>query len=364
MKKHLKRLIIPEKTEEWYSQRLETIGASEIGSVMGLSQYKLAASVFLEKSLLVDSEFRGNKHTYFGTKMESLIADVWSYNDPLEPESYIENNRLGNKVRTCRQFNGILINPKYPHLSASLDRVICKGNFKITDGSEILTECPLEIKTIDKYAMNRWESGVPPIYILQVTQQMLISETDYAEIALLDSGKDFHVYPIEYRESLGNAIISESKIFWDNVLKARTFAPMLREARERMDSHLEQDIWAEVDKLIPKPKEGQEELYRDYLNERFNNAQDLKITGDLEVYKISERIVILKNIMKKLESFEQENKNKIMEFMGNNEVLQWEGMDDKVTWRENKRGGRYFRFDIFLDEEKSSILAQNLIKSL
>lgn len=364
MKKHLIRRIIPEKTEAWYEARLATIGASEIGTVMGLSQYKLAASLFLEKAYLTDVEFRGNKHTYFGTKMESLIADVWEYNDPMEPESYITNNQLGHKVRKCRQFNGILINPKFPHLSASLDRVICKGNFKITDGSMIETECPLEIKTIDKYAMALWQAGVPPVYILQCTQQMLISETDYSEIALLDSGKDFHTYPIEYREALGNAILSESQLFWDNVLKARGFSEMLKQARTNLNSKMETEIWAEVEKLVPRPKDGQEELYKEYLNDRYNKSDSTRILGDSHLLTTSQRIVILKSVMKELLAKEQEYKNTVMEFMGSSEILYWDHTEDKVTWRENKNGSRYFKFDIVGNQEKSSILAQNLINSL
>ena len=364
MSKNLIRLIIPEKTEAWYKQRLETIGASEVGCVMGLSQYKLAASLFLEKAYLTEVDFHGNKHTYFGTKMESLIADVWEYNDPLEPESYIENSKNGVKVRKCRQFNGILINKKFPWLSASLDRVICKGGFKLTDGSILENWAPLEIKTIDKYAMAMWASGVPPIYILQCMQQMLISETDYCEIALLDSGKDFHVYPIEFRDAIGNAILSETKLFWDNVIKAREYKSMIDAAQHSFNKKAEDELWAEVDKLVPRAKDGQEELYKDYLAKRYNKMDAIRILGDNELLDTTKRIVILKNVKKDIEAREQKEINSIKAFMKNSEILYWEGTDEKVTWRENKNGTRFFKMDVDADLEKSSILAETLINNL
>ena len=256
----------PLHSEEWYANRLERIGASEIGAVLGLSPYTPAAKLFLEKIGMMEQGKFQNKFTFWGLALEDLIADAWKYHNGQE-EDYIQNKGEGKKIRDCKNVNGFYVNDKYPHLSSTPDRMIDKGMFNLLDRAPLTKRCPLELKTISDYEAKMWENGIPVSYLAQVHGQMITTGTEYAELALLKSGKFFEVLPVKLSTELRDIIIEKTTAFWDKVLIGKK---LVEELNKESDDKRKEAILLEIDSLEPAP-EGTP-AYASFLSERYKNT--------------------------------------------------------------------------------------------
>jgi predicted phage-related endonuclease len=66
---------------EWLANRKNFIGASELGSIMGLSPYLCSAELFHRKLGLMPDNGIENNFVYWGHSLESVIATAWeAYN--------------------------------------------------------------------------------------------------------------------------------------------------------------------------------------------------------------------------------------------------------------------------------------------
>jgi predicted phage-related endonuclease len=345
MKKHLIRTVIPEQSEAWHEYRLQTIGASEIGACLGIDKWKWRGQLFLEKIGMREPWKGGNKATVLGSLKEDIVAQLWGLADPTEPDSYVDNYVKGNKVREYRNYVGSYVNPAYPHLSTSLDRVIKKGQPNYF-GEILETEAPLELKTINIFAMKSYKHGIPPQYIAQVQQQMLITETKYGELCMLDSENNLHLYPIEWNDDLANDIIEKSTQFWELVKEGRELVAELHLAQQERDISKEEKLLAALDDLTPLPLPGEEDQYKKFLDETYDKSQENKILGDNDLLQAAKKIKDIEAVMSYLDAQKVANQNLIKEVMEDNDQMTFENSSDgTVTWREGKRG-RTFRNNV------------------
>lgn len=301
---------------DWLKFRENGIGASEIATVMGLNQYKSAHQLFYEK-VEGAPEQDDSIAMFMGRYNEDSIADLWQYweNDQL---TMMKNYSEKKIVRKCRKINAYLINPDFPHLFVSLDRVINKNG---TD-----KEQALELKTISAYSSDQWISGIPPQYIVQLQQQLLVSGLEEGELCILKDGRYMEVYSFSRNQEIINNIIEQSTHFWNNVIEARKLR-----AQGLPYEHLE----PEIDNI---------EAYKDFLNERFTaTAQKAEPTDDIyftgmEYLKCNEDEKAIKLEKTRLS-------NIIKAHMGEASMIDY-GTGGKITWNENKAGNRTLRVDL------------------
>ena len=250
-------------TEPWYEARKNSLGASEVSSVLGLSQFTPAAKTFAEKVGIIEPFKSANKFTFWGSAIEELIATAWTFYSG-EEDSYIQNEREGKVQRICRKINGHFLNLDHPHLTASPDRIINKGSFSLIDKSPLMASCPIEIKTVSGFEMKRWETGIPPYYLAQIHAQMLCMGSNYGELAILEDGRSLHVYPIQRSEELINIIIEKTTSFWnDRVIPAKKLMERMATANEKE----KEEIATELYRLEPLPEPT--EAYQEFLKERY-----------------------------------------------------------------------------------------------
>ena len=261
----------PLHSDEWYANRMNYIGASEVGAVLGLSPYTPAAKLFLEKIGMMEQPRFANKFTYWGLALEDLIADAWKYHNG-EEDDYVQNKEEGKELRGCKKVNGFYVNDKYPHLSSTPDRMIDKGAFSLLDRQPLGQRCPLELKTISEFEAKTWETGIPVSYLAQVHAQMIITGTEYSELALLKSGKFFEVLPVKLSEELRDAILEKTDHFWNKlVLPGKALVKELKTLKDS-DGELKEEILLELANLEPAP-DGTP-AYAQFLSERFNNTAE------------------------------------------------------------------------------------------
>jgi len=301
--------------EDWLRFRLNGIGASEIATISGLNKYKSSHQLFYEKVEQNIEEFE-NVAMFMGKYEEDSISDLWQYfeNDMV---TMIQNYNAKRIIRRCRRINAYLINPEYPWLFASLDRIINKGNNE--------KEGVLELKTISGYASDIWIGGIPPQYLIQLQQQLLISDLDYGELCMKKDGRYIEIYSFERNQDIINNIIEVSKRFWDNVLEARKLL-----AQDLPFEHLE-----------PNPETENIEAYEAFMNEKY-------LAKAIKAEPTEQILAHALNYLKCNADIKEINKQKdyyavmIKDHMREAELIDF-GSQGKITWKSDKNGKRALR---------------------
>lgn len=259
---------IPEHTDEWYKAREEGIGASECATLFdGVDKYSCPAAMFHDKVGDYPRARFDNEATFHGRHLEDYVATMWQYWDG---KSYIENYNSKTIVRKCTKVKAIIKNKKWPHLFVSLDRYMVPGSLSLISGLPMEDGGVLEIKTIEGWESSDWEAGIPPKYVIQIQQQLLVTGLDYAEMAVFRNGRHLSVLPFETNVDIQNAIVRLSTDFWVNrVLPAKAaFKKAVRGGK--MD-----DARAVIDSFEPEPDSS--EAYKMFLKAKFpqNEADEV-----------------------------------------------------------------------------------------
>jgi predicted phage-related endonuclease len=298
---------IEDRTPEWFEYRNNGLGASSAAIVCGLSPYKPTPMQLFH----VEPDRTMSAPAFHGIHQEEYVARLWAYYDGTE-EGYMSNFEAGNVIRNASELVGFVQNPKYPHLYCNLDRVIEKGSRKLNDdgtfSDEITTKlCPLEIKTMNSFVYKKY-NGVPDMYIIQVHQQMMIMECDYAEIAILIDGRGFKVFPIERNEEIVEMITERTYEFWKRVLQGRQALIEAEMAKEDEDYEKYDDWMGVIQQLEPEPNDN--EHYSAFISDTHEVEQEIMM-GDEELLGQAKHLQTVKEMIKQLEKEKRELENKV-----------------------------------------------------
>jgi len=300
---------MPPGSTPWLNYRLNGEGGSEISAILGLNPYFSSHKLFYQKLQEVDYDPE-NVHMYFGKKHEEMIADEWQYHDPASPdfETRMNNYYSGSVVRKCRRVNAYIINPDYPHLFASVDRLINKGD----NEAEGILEC----KTISTYAAKAWDAGIPPWHVAQLQFYLLVCDLQYGELAILKDGKYFEVIPFERSEQFIKLIKESSLDFWDRVTRAR-----ILKQQGKGYAQLEPEI-------------DNQEAYKVFLSERYK-AEPKTIKAEMHYYNLGIKHNEINEQIKTLKSEQEMVDNHIKEYMKESDTMDF-GASGKITFKEQK----------------------------
>ena len=69
-------------TSEWHEARADGIGGSEVGAILGLSQYESAYSLWAKRTDKIQTEFVDNWSVRFGKAFELPILELWAEQNP------------------------------------------------------------------------------------------------------------------------------------------------------------------------------------------------------------------------------------------------------------------------------------------
>lgn len=333
MKSHLQLIPTGNMTrEEWLAYRKTGVGASEVAPILGLSPYKSAIELFYEKVAEGIPNSVENIFMFMGSEQEDFIADKWQYWQGSE-ESMIANFRARRIIRKCQRVRAYVRNPKFPWLFVSLDRKI---NVTQTAG-----EGALEIKTISGYESAKWAAGIPPAHVVQVQTQQGVCEFLFGELATLKDGRRFDVIPFEFHESIFEGILHKTKLFWDNVEKARILATRRFEAERNFNMRSVQELTAELEQYEPAPDGS--DAYTAYMAAKYHlAAPGVKAGGEAE-FKVAQEHRSIKDQIKDLEEQATLKQNILIKYLSGMDQIDFGKDRGVVTWKPNKNGVRSFR---------------------
>lgn len=308
--------------EEWLAIRKTLgIGGSESAAILGLSPYSCAAQVFYDK-LGFNKPRPSSLPMIIGIEDEDKIAKLWSHYEPqIGFESIARNYDAKRVIRKPMKFNKIVVNEKYPFLFGNVDRLFMNGKDRSI----------LEMKTINHWEANKWESGVPIHYVIQIQHYMLVFEAKYAELAILEANSQFTVVPFEPSPAIHERIIAKCHDFWELIKEAQA---ILDKGGSELD----------IQHLVPGPDGS--DAYTEFLKDKYGDSVK---EPDAIVTATTEDLVNLKAMLEtqkqieemqhKMNLYEQQLRARITE----TPILDFGDQYGRVTWRPDKNGRRIFR---------------------
>jgi putative phage-type endonuclease len=319
----------------WLDFRQNGIGASEIGTLLGLNPYKSKIELFYQKLGVIPQMQEENVVMFYGNRLEDFVASMWEYYSGT-PESIVENFNKQEKQRHAKSVSGYILNSDYPEMFFSPDRlIVSKDTDKVIYNNKLVAKNItgiLEIKTISGFASKQWEGGIPPSYIIQVTAYMIGLEQQYAEIALFEDGRKFNVLPVHRNEALVEKILSEVQDFTDRVNAAK-------------------GDMANVHLYEPEPDGTQ--AFEQFLNKKYALSQDKTMQGNKELLELAVRHKMAADELKQKESEVREYTNMLKNCMKEFEAIDF-GSSGKVVWKTDSRGIRAMRNNIQLGKNKTN----------
>lgn len=194
--------VLPEFVQdspEWHEARRDSIGASEVAAVLGLSKWATPLTVYMAK-MGVHNDIPEDL-TYFGHALEPVIAG-W--------------------VRKTGRVTGFISdgfsarNPDFPWLTASPDRI----ESILIDGVSRLV--PIELKTSSAYNKDDWADGVPLYYQAQVQTQIAVLDAPYGWLAVLHGGNSPELFRVERdQDFIDNHLLPKTLEFWEQHVLAQ-----------------------------------------------------------------------------------------------------------------------------------------------
>lgn len=172
-------MIVYENKEAWIAGRAETIGASDVGTILGCNPYKSAYTLWAEKTGALEP-WGGNIAIRVGHALEGLISELY------EEEV----------VTKCHDFGDFTVfsHPKLPYFRCTPDRVVM-------DGGKLLRV--VELKTMGERAAAELQDGETPIaYQVQLQAQMEIMGVEHGALAILVGNRHFFTVPFERHTAL------------------------------------------------------------------------------------------------------------------------------------------------------------------
>ena len=268
-------------TADQHARRKQGIGASEVGAILGLSKYKTALDVYMDKLGLTEPS-EDSEAAEWGHRLEPVIAQKYQAQYP------------GVLLEEC----DTRAHPDHPWALATPDRL----------AYDAVEEWLVEIKTReDRTAGEFGEPGtdqVPHDVLVQCQWQIFVTGKRRCDVALLVNGRRFSVYTIPADRDLQTSLRDQVQDFWLNHVLAQ----------------VPPDVTAQDNPTLARlfPKHTGETL-----------------EGTAEDFAVLQQIASLKAQVKALEKNLDQNEAGLKLRIGENAGLTFPN-GSKVTWTKNK----------------------------
>ncbi len=183
--------------EQWqeFRRSMKGIGGSDVAVILGLSPFKTAFSLWLEKTGQVKKPNLDNEYIEWGNLLEPVIRDKF-------------RRETGFEVMECPF---VLGHDQHDFMVANVDGFVRDDS---QDGLGVL-----EIKTTSERHKKDWEDGIPEYYMCQVQHYLGVTEYNYAYVAVLIGGNHFKYFRVERDDFIIDRIIAAEMKFMEMVEK-------------------------------------------------------------------------------------------------------------------------------------------------
>jgi predicted phage-related endonuclease len=338
---------------DFQAGRLKFINASELGAVLGFSDYQSPLTVYLQKIGEHVSLFPGNRLTKAGQNEEARIAEDYRYWDHTVG-TY--ENCLDNKLTGLKPLNKIrkglysYVNSKYTWLSCTPDYNLIRSSA----GKSGL----VEIKNTTTMATNKYKDGLDPSHYLQGQQQLLVTGKPYMELVQKVDGNDLRVFPFESHKESQEAIVEKTREFWIKVQTALAIKMQfgITTYYGLQFETLPEEIKEAVTMLQGlEPEMAGTDREFDFLKENIKVKEDLTIPGNEDIYALLKHHLVISNELDHVKKIQTKTKEEILVTFGEATRYEW---DEKryATYRPDARGARRLYISPKLEADLTSDL--------
>lgn len=177
-----------------------------------------------------------------------------------------------------------------------------------------------------------------PGYVAQVHQQMIVSESYYSEICVLEDGRELKVFPIYLNSGLADQILRVSHDLWYNkVLPGRKLVQTYTGLVMKGDNKGADMVMAEIQNLEPPVMAG--EAYAEWLKRSIRDTGD-RTKGTVAQYLLARKVKRFKKYKSLYEDLASEAQNKLLDEMRKSNINQLDfGKGQRVSF--NKHTNRF-----------------------
>jgi putative phage-type endonuclease len=268
--------------KDWKAERRKGIGGSDAAAILGLSPWKNAMDVWLEKMNLA-TEVTDPAHTFLlelGQELEPVVARLYE-------------KRTG---RTLYAPANAYVHPMYSALRGNPDRLV-QGE---TRGVELKTETVYS----DKFGEPGTDE-VPFHYLVQCAHYMMLLDYPAWDIALLKNGTTFSIYTIERDMELERDMAEQLTAWWVKHVVGK----------------------------VPPDVDGSG-AWKAYLRKRFPSDILPVLDADKNVLSVISSLQVVRQILSKYEGVKDALENRVKMVIGPHQGI--EGSFGKITWKKSK----------------------------
>ena len=204
--------------QEWLAERDNGVGASDLGVLLGLSEWSSPFHLWAQKTGRITKGASDAEHLEYGRFMEGGAADRYAY-------------RTGRKLHDLGRFT-ILRSKAWPFLFCTLDRIIesaaaidsVEAQFYPTEPWMVGPGC-CEIKNPIIHGYRAWDEGVPLHYQSQLQAQLAVTGFAWGSFgASMPDGK-FLAIDQQRNEAFIQMAVEKAAVFMECV-KNDTWPPV------------------------------------------------------------------------------------------------------------------------------------------
>lgn len=278
---------------QFLEKRNSGIGGSDIGAILGLSRFKSAVDVWLEKTGRKESPSESTLQQRFGIIGEEFVAKEYT-------------KKTGSKVV---RFNSQLVHPEHSFIIGNVDRlVVPEGKSVAHHMGQIRTDRGMEAKCVSAFAGGEWgddtSDDVPAFYYAQCAWYQALTGCQYWDLAALIGNHRFEVYSFDRDPQLEKMVISKAIEFWNKHVLT--------------DVPPEPQSVDDIAALYPKSEEGK------------------KAIANAEIAATVEKIKNNKAILKSLENQLETEMLCVKQFMLDCDLLIDSEGNALLSWKNNK----------------------------
>jgi putative phage-type endonuclease len=188
--------------QAWLDKRRESNGGSDVGPIMGLSNYGSRLTVYLQKKGMAESG--GSAAARRGTRLEPIIRQA------------VRDDYPGVEIA---ELPYMLYHPEFAYMSANLDGVVFIEKPTVVDGKELQGYGGYEGKTSkDGYGFS--DDEIPDTYYAQAQHYMCVTGLPWLILAVyITSTDEVRVYTIMRDETFITNMLEQEKDFWLNYVE-------------------------------------------------------------------------------------------------------------------------------------------------
>ena len=190
--------------EEWLKGRINSLGASEVASVLGMGFQTPIELWEIKTGKVKPKDLSANDKVAYGTDAEAHLRALFALKN---------NGKYLIEYNPYRVYN----HEKYQYLTATLDGELTR----LADNEKGVWECKT-VWVLSSKILNDWSGKVPNKYYIQVCEQLAITGYSFAvitvELIFPDGNSETRNYTIERNEQVEHDIqhVETEAVKWWN----------------------------------------------------------------------------------------------------------------------------------------------------